>query len=112
MESLKLCESDYRFMSVVWEYEPLTSGRLVILCANELGWKKPTTNNVLRKLCEKGYVRNTGAVVTALIPKEKVQSSQSEHFVKRTFPGSLPLFLSPFLDGKVIPDYEAEKLTR
>ena len=31
MESLKLCESDYRFMSVVWENEPLTSGRLVIL---------------------------------------------------------------------------------
>ena len=83
MESLKLCESEYRFMSVVWEYEPLTSERLVILCANELGWKKPTTNNVLRKLCEKGFLRNTGAVVTSLIPKEKVQYLQNEHFVKR-----------------------------
>ena len=103
MESLKLCESEYRFMSVVWEYEPLTSERLVILCANELGWKKPTTNNVLRKLCERGLVRNSGAVVTSLIPKEKVQFLQNEHFVKRAFPGSLPVFLSSFLDAKVIP---------
>jgi BlaI family penicillinase repressor len=112
MESLKLCESDYRFMSVVWEYEPLTSKRLVILCAKELGWKKPTTNNVLRKLCEKGLVRNTGAVVKSLIPKEKVQFSQNEHFVKRAFTDSLPVFLSSFLDAKVIPDYKAGELSK
>lgn len=112
MESLKLCESDYRFMSVVWEYEPLTSKRLVILCAKELGWKKPTTNNVLRKLCEKGFLRNTGAVVTSLIPKEKVQYLQNERFIKRTFSGSLPIFLSSFLDGKVIPDHKAGELSK
>lgn len=112
MDNLKLCESDYQFMSVVWQNEPLTSGRLVILCANNLGWKKPTTYTVLRKLCEKGFLKNAGTIVTSLVPREKVQSSESEHFVKRTFSGSLPMFLSSFLDGKVIPDHEAEELKR
>jgi len=112
MESLKLCESDYRFMSVVWENEPLTSGRLVILCANHLGWKKPTTYTVLRKLCEKGLVRNAGTVVTALVPKKMVQSSESENFIKRTFSGSLPMFLSSFLNDKNLTRHEAEELKR
>jgi predicted transcriptional regulator len=110
MENLKLCESDYRFMSVVWENEPLTSGRLVILCANNLGWKKPTTYTVLRKLCEKGLLKNEGTVVSSLVHKEEVQTSESEHFVKRTFSGSLPMFLSSFLNGKRITEHEAEEL--
>ena len=32
MEELKLCESDYRFMNIIWENEPLSSGQLVALC--------------------------------------------------------------------------------
>lgn len=40
MDNLKLCESDYRFMSVVWDNEPMASGKLVELCSEKLGWKK------------------------------------------------------------------------
>lgn len=31
MELLKLCESEYRFATIVWENEPLGSGELVTL---------------------------------------------------------------------------------
>ena len=110
MDDLKLCESDYRFMLVVWEYEPVKSGRLVILCANKLGWKKPTTYTVLRKLCEKGLLKNEGTIVTSLIPKEKVQAYESERLVERAFDGSLPMFLTSFLGGKIITQREAEEL--
>ncbi|MDD2282963.1 MAG: BlaI/MecI/CopY family transcriptional regulator, partial [Eubacteriales bacterium] len=58
MENLKLCESDYRFMLVVWENEPVESGQLVKLCADKLGWKKSTTYTVLRKMQEKGLLKN------------------------------------------------------
>ena len=53
VQDLKLCESDYRFMCVIWDNEPLPSGRLVELCAQRLGWKKATTYTTLKKLCEK-----------------------------------------------------------
>ena len=33
MEELRLCESDYRFMCVVWDNAPLRSHELVELCA-------------------------------------------------------------------------------
>ena len=32
MEYLKLCDSDYRFMTIVWDNAPVSSGALVKLC--------------------------------------------------------------------------------
>jgi len=110
MEHLKLCESDYRFMTVIWDHEPVPSGRLVELCLQKLGWKKPTTYTTLKKLCEKGFAKNEQTIVTSLIPREQVQAYASEHFVEHTFAGSLPGFLASFLGGKTISQREAEEL--
>lgn len=112
MDALKLCESDYRFMTVIWEHEPVSSGALVELCGESLGWKKSTTYTVLKKLCERGFARNEGAVVTSLIPREQVQAYESEHFVERAFDGSLPGFLAAFLGGKTISKQEADALKK
>lgn len=110
MEYLKLCDSDYRFMMVVWEYAPINSGELVRRCNEILGWKKSTTYTTIRKLCEKGYISSENAIVTVLVEKDRVQADESEYFVKRTFGGSLPQFLTAFLGGKKISDEEAEKI--
>ena len=96
MDELKLCESDYRFMDVIWENEPLPSRELVELCARELGWKKSTTYTTLKKLCEKGFAKNEDTVVSALIPRDRVRAYESERFLERTFGGSLPAFIAAF----------------
>ena len=112
MDDLKLCESDYRFMSVIWENEPMTSRKLVELCAEKLGWKKSTTYTTLKKLCEKGFAQNADTVVSSLVPRNKVQTYESERFVERTFEGSLPQFLTAFLGGKTLSEKEAAELKR
>lgn len=118
---LKLCDSDYRFMSVVWDNEPLKSGELARLCFEQLGWKKSTTYTCIRKLCEKGYIENSGAVVRSLISREEAQVNETGLFVERTFDGSLPMFVSAFMKSrklsdkdvleirKLIDEYEEEK---
>lgn len=108
----RLCESDYRFMCVIWDNEPLTSRALVEQCAARLGWKKSTTYTTLKKLCDKGYAANEATVVRALVPREEVQAQESERFVERAFDGSLPGFLAAFLGGKTIPEQEAAELKR
>lgn len=108
----RLCDSDFRFMCVVWENAPVNSGNLVKLCEEKLGWKKSTTYTVLRKLCEKGYLANRDALVTVLIPKQQVLSEESEFFVERVFDGSLPRFLAAFLGGKSISAEEAKLLKK
>ena len=112
MEYLKLCDSDYRFMQVVWEYAPIPSGELVKRCDEELGWKKSTTYTVIRKLSEKGYIQNEDAVVSVLVPQERVQRDESNYFVERTFGGSLPGFLTAFLGGKHISKKGAEEIKK
>ena len=79
MENLKLCESDYRFMTVIWDNEPVASGQLVELCRQQLGWKKATTYTTLKKLSEKGFAQNVDTIVTSLVPREAVQAYASEH---------------------------------
>lgn len=93
MESLKLCENDYRFMCVIWDNEPLASGKLV-------------------ELCEKGFAKNENTVVTAVVRKEDVVAYASDHFVKQIFGGSLPQFLVAFLGGRKISEEEAEELKK
>lgn len=110
MEYLKLCDSDYRFMLIVWEHAPINSGELVKLCNEKLGWKKSTTYTTIKKLCEKGYIQNENAIVSVLYEKERVQMEESEYFVERTFGGSLPQFLTAFLGGKKISAEEGEKI--
>lgn len=110
LEILKLCDSEYRFMMIVWENAPLKSGELVSLCREKLGWKKSTTYTVIKKLCERGYIQNQDALVSVLIPKEKVQAEESDYFVERTFEGSLPGFLAAFLGGRTLSEQEAERL--
>ena len=112
MENKFLCESDYRFMSVIWDYEPVNSTRLVELCAEKLGWKKSTTYTMIKKMCEKGLATSENAVVTSLIPRERVQATASEKFVEQTFGGSLPMFLTAFLGGKTISEAEARELKK
>lgn len=112
MEAYKLCESEYRFMQVVWDAAPVSSGALAALCAQTLGWKKSTTYTVLKKLCGKGLLQNTDAWVTVLVPREQVTNQAAERFVDQTFGGSLPGFLTAFMSGKTLTADQAEDLKR
>lgn len=112
MDTLKLCESEYRFAIIVWDNEPIGSGDLVVLCGKQLGWKKSTTYTVLKKLCERGVFKNEHSIISSLVEKEQVQKFESEQFINRTFGGSLPQFITAFMGGKRISDKEAEQLKK
>ena len=110
MEEIRLCDSEYRFLQVVWEAAPVPSGQLAELCRQQLGWKKSTVYTVLKKMCEKGLLRNENAVVSVVVPRERVTASEAEQFVDRTFGGSLPGFLAAFMSGKKLTAREAEEV--
>ena len=112
MKEPKLCESEYRFASIIWANEPIGSGELVKLCREQLGWKKSTTYTVLKKLCERSIFRNENAVVTSLIKQEQVQRFESEQFINRTFGGSLPQFISAFMNGKKLSKEQTDELKK
>lgn len=112
MIDYKLGEVETRFARLIWTNEPLGSGELVKLCAENLGWKKSTTYTVLKKLSDKGYFRNEDGVVTSLISEEEMRAQESRRFVEDSFGGSLPAFLTAFSSERKLSEEEVADIRR
>lgn len=110
METPKIFESEYRFCLLLWEHEPVNSTRLAALCKEQLGWSKATTYTVIRRLSERGVVKNENAMVTALISREEAQTSRVEELVEQTFGGSIPAFIAAFSRSRTLSKEEAAQL--
>lgn len=108
METPKIFESEYRFCLILWEHEPIRSKELVRLCEQQLGWKSTTTYTVIKRLAQRGVLKNENSVVTSLVTKDEVQASELESFVERTFEGSLPAFVAAFTKHRKISDREID----
>lgn len=110
METPKIFESEYRFCLLLWDNEPVNSTKLVALCKQQLGWSKATTYTVIRRLSERGVVKNENTIVSSLISKEKAQSSRLEEMLEETFEGSIPAFIAAFSKSKKLSKSEADQL--
>ena len=110
MDTPKIFESEYRFCLILWENEPVNSTKLVSLCKDQLGWSKATTYTVIRRLAERGVLKNENATVTSLVSKEQVQEAELEELVDRTFEGSIPSFIAAFSRSKRLTEEEIAQL--
>ena len=110
METPKVFESEYRFCLILWEHEPVKSSELVNLCREQLGWKPTTTYTVIKRLSERGVLRNENTVVTSLVSKDQVQAAEIEELVEKKFEGSLPAFLAAFARHQRLSEAELEQV--
>ena len=110
MNTPKIFESEYRFCLILWENEPVNSTKLVELCKQQLGWTKATTYTVIRRLAERGVLKNENATVSAIVSKEEAQNSRLDELVEETFQGSLPAFIAAFSRGKKLGKAEVDQL--
>lgn len=110
METPKIFESEYRFCLILWEQEPVNSTRLVELCKERLGWSKATTYTVIRRLSERGVLKNENATVTSVVSREQAEVSQVEELVEKTFQGSMPAFIAAFSRSRKLTKQEVDQL--
>lgn len=112
MIDIELGEVQAQFAEIIWNHEPVGSGELVKICEKELGWKKPTTYTVLRKLCEKGLFQNVDGKVTSIISRDEFNFAKSERLVEDTYEGSLPAFLAAFTSRKKLPKKDINEIQK
>lgn len=110
MEIPKVFESEYRFCLILWENEPIKSSELVKLCQKKLGWKPTTTYTVLRRLGERGVLKNENTVVRSLVSKDQVQTAQIDEMVEKTFEGSLPAFVAAFTRSRSLSPAQLDEV--
>lgn len=112
MATPKIFESEYRFCLILWEHEPVKSSELAKLCKQRLDWSKTTTYTVIKRLSERGVLKNENTVVTSLISKEEAQLSELEELMDKKFEGSLPAFIAAFGRRQSLTDAEIEEIRR
>ena len=112
METPKVFESEYKFCLILWENEPIKSGNLVKLCKERLGWKSTTTYTVIKRLSERGVIKNENTIVSSIVSKEQIQEAEIVNMVEKTFEGSLPAFISAFGRHEKLSEKEIEDIRK
>ena len=106
----KIPEGEYRFCLILWEHEPINSTKLVKLCQEQLGWKRTTTYTVIKRLEERGILKNSRPVITSLVTKDEVQLAELEEMMEKRFEGSLPAFIAAFTKRQNLNDEEIKEI--
>jgi BlaI family transcriptional regulator, penicillinase repressor len=112
MDRFKLFDAEYKLLAIIWDMEPVNSTELSKVCLEKLGWKKPTTYNMIRKLAERGVLKNEDATVSSFVKQEDVQKYESKTLLEKSFDGSLPTFLAAFLKDKKLTQEEAQQIKK
>ena len=110
MEIPRIHESEYRFCLILWEHEPVKSKELVRLCQEQLDWKPTTTYTIIKRLSERGILKNENTIVTALVSKDQVQAAEIDELVDKKFEGSLPAFVAAFARHQKLSASEVDEL--
>ena len=112
MSTPKIPESEYRFCLILWEREPIAATEMVKLCQEQLGWKRTTTYTVIKRLGERGILKNEDGLITALVSKEAAQAREINELVEEKFQGSLPAFIAAFTKRQDISNEELDEVQR
>ena len=112
METPKIFESEYRFCLIMWEHEPVTTGELVKLCQKQLAWKRTTTYTVIKRLGERGVLKNDNGTVTSLVSKDEAQASEIDDLVEKKFGGSLPAFVAAFTKHQDLSEQDLDEVQK
>ncbi|HEX2926886.1 MAG TPA: BlaI/MecI/CopY family transcriptional regulator [Ruminiclostridium sp.] len=112
MGEIKIFDAELRFMNIIWNNEPIKSTELVSIANEELGWKKSTTYTVIRRLCERGIIKNKNTTIQSLINREQVMRAETQEHIGKIYSGSLKLFLTTFLKREKLSKDEIEELKK
>ncbi len=96
MNTPKVFESEYKFLCILWDNEPIKSTALVKLCKEQLGWVKGATYTVIKRLVQRGVVKHENTIVSTLVTKEEVRLAEFDELLNNRFEGSMPAFLATF----------------
>ncbi|MBQ7837501.1 MAG: BlaI/MecI/CopY family transcriptional regulator [Clostridia bacterium] len=110
MATPKIFESEYRFCLILWEHEPISSRELSELCKEKLGWSKTTTYTVIKRLSERGVVKNENTIVTSIVSKDEAEVSEIDELMEKKFEGSLPAFIAAFARRQKLSDDEIAEI--
>ena len=90
----------------------MKSAELARICKEKLGWSKTTTYTVIKRLSDRGVLKNEDTIVSSLISKEEAQLNELDELVEKKFEGSLPAFIAAFARRQELSEDEIAEIRR
>lgn len=97
---IKLGEKELIFAEIIWENEPISSGKLAKETYKKLNWKHSTTYTMLKRICDKGVFKNENGTVVSRISKDEYKAMKCEQFVDMYYGGSIARLLAALASVK------------
>lgn len=112
--NISLNNSEWCIMEALWQKQPKTLMQLVYEMKEKQGWSKSTTNTMLRRMQEKGYIRYEEGEKARLyftdLKREAVVLKETESFLKRTYGGSIGMLVNAFAESNQLTEEDLEEL--
>lgn len=109
---VRLSDSEYRLMDILWEKEPMLATELAEVCFEKYEWKKSTVYTMLKRMGDKDILRFENKMVESLVNRDEVNKSEGEALLHKGYGDSLPAFFAAFLEDRKLSKSEATKLKK
>ena len=113
---MKIAESEWRVMRVVWEQSPVSAADVIEVLLPETGWSHRTVRTLLGRLVEKGAlaaeVDGHRYLYRPLVSRAKCMRTESRSFLEKVFDGDTAELLVHFVKHGRIKSDDVEHLKR
>jgi BlaI family penicillinase repressor len=116
MKSVRISDSEWRVMSLVWDKTPVAAGDIVEALSKPAGWHPRTIRTMLDRLVKKRALKATPDgkryLYEPLVSMEDCVRRESRSFLQRVFGGEpAPMLLHLVRESKLSP-HEIKELKR
>ena len=111
-KQVRLSDSEYRLMDILWDKEPVLATELAEICFEKYEWKKSTVYTMLKRMGDKDILRFENKMVESLVNRDEVNKSEGEALLHKGYGDSLPAFFAAFLEDRKLSKSEATKLKK
>ncbi len=110
--NIKIFDSELKVMNVLWREGVCTAKHISDVLKEEVGWNMNTTYTLIKRCIKKGAIERSEPNFTcrALIPKEKVQVSETNELLDKMFDGSIDKMFTALIGNEQLSKSQIEKL--
>lgn len=113
-EELKISESEWQLMELLWENGELTQPQIMQLLGKR--WNKNTVHTFLTRLCAKGFLEvdreKSPHIYRTLIAREDCERQERRSFLERVYQGSVSRMVASFVKDADLKKEEVEALRK
>ena len=114
MDRIHLTTSEWNVLDCLWEKSPQTVMELVATLREKVGWAKSTTITTLRRMEEKGLVRQEtagkGKRYFPAVEQEAAVVSETRNFLDRVYRGSVGLMMNTMAQRQELTQEDLRQL--